>query len=290
MKKILSLVLVAIMVLSFAGCGSKDATKGMSAEEVLVAATEKSTTWESFEADMDMAMLMTIMGPEPTEITMKGTALFFMDPMRMKMTMDTSMGEDMKMTIEQYMVQEGDQFVTYQSTMGQWMKMVIDDPSMSGMLTMDPAQNMELFKKYLVGAEIVGEEKVNNMDALKIDLTVSFEMYKELIADNAAMDMGGFTSTGMLDSLAEVGDLTYTIWVEKETLQPVKYYMDFGDVMSKVGAAVGESTDMPAEMLSIYDDMEMTIIMTIKNIDNVSDFEIPQEALDAEEISMDFSN
>ena len=287
MKRILSILLIVVLAFSLGACsaGSKD----MTVEEIIGDATKNSTKWKNFDADIDIEMEMILYGEEATKFSISGDSTFYLEPqLRMKMMLETAMGEDMTAAIAQYMVQEDEMFITYQNIKGQWYKTTLEDQSLSGIMTIDPAENMELFLKHLKAAEIVAEEKVSGKDTYKIDLTVSFDMYKELIQKNASLDFGGVNNMGILETLSDAEDLKYTIWIEKKTLMPIKYYMDFSDVMSKIGTVLATQQNMPEDVAKAYENMKMVMVMEFKNVNKATAFEIPQEAIDAKE--RDFIN
>lgn len=285
MKRLFIIVLSIVMILSFSACTEKDLTSGKTAEEILEESILKSAEWESYEMDMSTEMEMNIPGQGNVEMTMQGTGQVFMKPMKMHMTLNMEMPQMEEMqTLEQYMVQENETFVIYQNMQDQWYKMVIDDPSLTEMMTMDPMENIQLFMKYLKSAEMVSEEVIKERDTVAIELTVSFDMYKELLEKNESLDVGGMSAMGIFESLSDMGDLTYTVWVDKSSLEIVKYYMDFSEAMSKIGEALASQEGFPAELSDIYKDSKMVMSMEIFNQNNVDDFEIPEAAKNAQDL------
>ncbi len=280
-----SITLVMVLIMSMAACGDKDLTADKSAKEILQESITKSAEWKSYEMDISTHMKMDVPEEGLMEMNMTGSGAVIMDPMKMHMTLDMEMPEmEQPQTMEQYMIQEEDGFTIYQNIEGKWYKMSISDPSLVEMMSMDPMENISLFMEYLKSAEVVGEEVIKERDAVKIDLTVSFDMYKEFLEKNSSMDVGGILGSGIMESLSDAGDLTYTVWVDKTSMEIVKYYMDLSEAMQKIGEAMADQDDALPELSDIYKDIKMEMTMEVYNQNGVEDFEIPQEAMDAEEL------
>lgn len=285
MKKILTVFILTVLVFSLSAC-STDMTKGKTAQEILEQSITKSAEWESYEMNLSTEMEMNIPEQGMVTTTMEGTGAVIMDPMKMRMILNIDMpqlGEPQ--SIEQYLIEEEEGFTIYQNIQNNWHKMVINDPSLVEMMSMDPVQNVELFMKYLKKAEITGEEVINDRDVVAVDLTVSFDMYKEFLENNQSMDIGNIVDSGIMDKLSGLGDLSYSIWIDKENLEIVKYHMDFSEAMQKIGAALVEDETVPGEVSDIFKDTKMDITMEILNQNAVEDFEIPEAAKNAKELS-----
>jgi len=285
MKRIVSITLAIALIFSITACAEKDLVSNKSAQEILQESITKSAEWESYEMNIITMMEMNVPEQGLVKMDMTGTGAVIMDPMKMHMTLEMDMPEmEQSQTMEQYMIQEDEGFAIYQNIEGQWYKMVISDPSLMEMMSMDPMENMELFMEYLKSAEVVGEEVVMEKDTVKIDLTVSFEMYKELLEKNDSLDVGGILGSGIMETISNMGDLTYSVWVDKSNLEIVKYYMDLSEAMQKIGEAMATEDEMLAEISEIYKDAKMEMTMEVYNQNNVEDFQVPQEAMDAQEL------
>lgn len=287
MKKLATLVLSLMLIISFTACSEGDMTKDKSAEEILEGAMTKATEWENYEMDIDSRMVMNIPIQGEMEMNINGHGVAFIKPLKMHMTMTVEMEQlPEPQSIEQYLIQEGDTLTIYQQLEGQWYKQVMEGSGMEQLASVDPIESIQLFMKHLKGAEIVEEGQINEKDAVKIDATVSFDMYKELIAGNQSLDMSLGLGTNVFDMLGEMGDLTYSIWVEKETLNVTRYEMDLTEAMNKMAEAMEGIEELPQEAVDAYKNSKMEMTITITNHNQAADFEIPEEALNAEEIPM----
>ncbi len=286
MKRIIiSITLTIALILSTSACSEKDMVSNKSAQEILQESITKSAEWKSYEMEITTLMEMNIPEQGLVQMDMSGTGVVIMDPMKMHMTLDMDMPElEQSQTMEQYMIQEEEGFVIYQNVEDQWYKMVISDPSLVEMMSMDPMENIGLFMEYLESAEVVEEEVIRERDTVKIDLTVSFDMYKELLEKNDSLDVGGILGSGVMETISNMGNLTYSVWVDKSNLEIVKYYMDLSEAMQKIGEAMTTQDEMLSEVAEIYKDAKMEMTMVVYNQNNVEDFEVPEEAMDAQEL------
>lgn len=283
--------LLALLVLSFfviiTGCSaSNEPVEDKTAQQIAEESFDKWYGIDSYNMDLSMNMKMS-MGSETVDISMAGQATVFQNPMKMKMVLDTTIpGMDQNMQITQYMVEE-DQIITiYQQLEDQWYKTVVDDPAMSQMMQMDPRENMELFMDNLIQAEIVSEEKVGERDTYKIDLLASSEIFDQLLEDMTNESLGLNSEMLGKDLFSKIGDMKYTVWIDKDTLETVKCYMDLTDNMRNLGNAMAEDQDAPEELKEVFSNMEMSMEYTILNHNNALDFTVPDEAKNAKELPM----
>ncbi|WP_026183745.1 DUF6612 family protein [Desulfitobacterium hafniense] len=287
-KKIVSLMLMLMCTLVLAACST--GTANVSQEKSPQQITEESfAKWYGLESyDMDMLMNMKFsVGDEVLDVSMTGKGAIFQKPMKMKMVMETTIpGIGQKMTIEQYAVQNEQEMAIYQQIENNWQKIIVDDPAMMETVYMDPKDNLKLFMDHLVSAEIIGEEKINGKDALKIKLVASGDIFDQIFQETAG-DMLGL-GNGLIsgDVFSQVGDMVYTIWVDKVTFDTLKCQMDLSENMRNIGKALAEEPNMPSELKDIFANAEMVMEYTILNQNSAQDFVIPEEAINAPEIEL----
>ncbi|MCG8482167.1 MAG: hypothetical protein MJA31_02565 [Clostridia bacterium] len=285
MKKILTILLCLTLLISMTACSGKDMTQGKAPEEILEEAITKAAEWENYEMALETHMIMDIPPQGEIEMNMTGVGVAFIKPLKMHMTMSMHMPQmEESQNIEQYIVQEEETFSIYQNYEGQWYKNVMEGEGIEELMSVDPMESIQLFVKHIKSAEIVEEEKINDKDAVRIDVTVSFDMYKELMETNGSLDMSAMFGMDVFEMLGSMGDLTYSIWVEKESLNVVKYHMNLSEAMNKMAEAMQEIEEVPQELIDVYQTSQMEMSVTLSNQNNVEDFEIPEEALNAEEI------
>lgn len=282
---ILFIVLISTMMLMSA-CSPKDLTKGKAPEKIVEESFAKWYELSNYDMDMTTKMKMS-MGQDVFDMSMTGKATAFQKPLKMKMVMETTIpGMDKKMTIEQYTVQEDQKMIIYQHVEGQWQKVVIDDPGLAKMMSMDPRDNLKLFMDNLTKAEVLGEEKLGERNTVKISLIASSKIFDQLLDETAGNSLGLGNDMIKPEVFSKIGDLKYNVWIDKNTLETIKCEMDLTDNMKNLGKALSEDPSVPKEIKDVFANMEMSMEYTISNQNTAQDFTIPEEAKNAKEIPM----
>ena len=130
-----------------------------------------------------------------------------------------------------------------------------------------------------------GSEEINGSEAVRYDGVIKGESMQEVMDSTgmteqlAALNMGSGE-----DLFANAGDLPISIWIDKEQLLPVKYEMDMTEMMQYI---MEKALAQELEGLVSTEEMQMTVskvfvTMIVKNFNGVEDFEVPEEALEAE--------
>lgn len=287
-KKTVSLILMIICTLALVACSTwtTNVSEGKSPKQMVEESFAKWYGLKSYDMDMLMNMKFSV-GDEALDMSMTGKGTVFQNPMKMKMVMETTIpGMAQKMTIEQYAEQNEQKMAVYQKIENNWQKITFNDPDMMEMMYMDPKDNLKLFMDHLISAEIIGEEKISGKDVLKIKLVASGDIFNQIFQDTAG-DMLGL-GNGMInrDVFSQIGDMVYTIWVDKATLDTLKCQMDLSENMRNLGKALGEEPDMPSEIKDVFANAEIFMEYTILNPDSAQDFVIPEEAINAPEIEL----
>ncbi|MFZ5942588.1 MAG: DUF6612 family protein [Bacillota bacterium] len=286
MLKFKRILLIGLLVMLVAtGCGTKDLTKGKSAQEIIEGTYEKMAQVQNY--DMNLQMQMKMETPEgKLDMTLDGKATIFQKPMLMKMvlqTKDPESGESV--AIEQYMEQTEKGLNVYQKVEEQWIKMSMNDPSLAEMMNMDPANNMKIFLENLKEAKILNqEEKVGEKDTVKIEMAASSEIYEDLMKQMPGMNFSQANMPFGPEFLSKMGDIKYVLWIDKLTLETVKTSMDLTENIQNLGKALVDSGTVPKELAGIFAGMEMSASYEIYNLDTAEKFEIPEEAKNGQEI------
>ena len=285
---ILLLLALSCLVILTACNGTSDLTQGKTPEQIVEEAFDKWYGLASYDMSMDMLMKMDF-GEGDMEITMNSDATVFQNPLKMKITSEVvlPMLEPPSMTIEQYMITEDGKLVLYQQAENSWQKMVTTDPATMELLQMDPKDNLKLFMDSLEKAEIVAEEKIEQMDTVKVELVASSKIFEKVMEQTAGNPLG--INEGLFDPaiFTQIGDLKYILWIDKATLNVVKGQMDLSENMRNLGTALAADPNMPVELKDAFAGMEFVASYTIKNHNRAQDFTVPEEAKNAEEISLD---
>lgn len=284
-KRIIFLIILSCITFMIACNGKPDLTEGKTGKQIIKESYQKASELNNYDMTIDMNMEMEPIGQEKLIMSIKGTGTIFLDPMKMKMEMKMDMTQQEEtLNMQQYLEQTNEGAVVYQKADGEWYKIVMEDPSFSELVGMDPVESLKLFMDNLKEVEIIEDEKVNGKDTLKIKLVASEEMYQELMKDNPALSMSGAMPFEMGNVMSEIGDVEYLIWVDKSTLEPVKYYMDLTDNMRNMGKALAKTNLMPEDALKMFESMVLTMDMQLSNLNKAKDFDIPEEAKSAQEI------
>jgi len=286
MFKKVSWFLVSLFLISFifTACGTKDLTKGKTAEEILKDVYTKMAEVKNY--DMNIKMNMNVEPPEqePVNINLQGQATVFQKPMVMKMSMIMDV-KGKKKNFQQYMEQNEGGMTIYQKIDDQWSKMALNDPAFSEMMNMDPSQNVKLYLENLKRAEILSDEKVGEKEIVKLEMILSSKIYDEML-----QQMPGGNLTGQLpfnsDILSKIGDIKGKIWVDKATLDIVKVTVDMTENMQNFGKALAENGGLPEEAAAMFSNMEISVEYEMLNQNKAVEFTIPEEAKNAPEMPM----
>lgn len=298
-KKILGLMMCVVLVLGcMTGCGKK------SDEELLTSSVTALNKAKSFEADVTMKGKMSVkLGEESQDmdINMTMNQTQFTDPMKAKTTMNVDvMGQ--KTTAETYMQKDGDKYVVYTGANGTWTKMSLGnlDEAMKSMGADIGSQFSDDVKKYTKKEDKTEGEKTY----LVYDYTVSAEEIQGMLegmTSSLGSMMPADESKEIMDTIVKsIGDITMTIWIDRETENIYRVECPMTDMMNNMFDAV---INMLAEQTSQSDEedsmgvaealsqmefsvSDMNMVMNYKNLDAATEFEIPQAALDAEEVSV----
>lgn len=282
-------LLISVLVLTACSTGSANLTPEKSPQQMVEESFDKWYGLKSYDMDMIVNMKISV-EEEVLDMSMTGQGTVFQNPMKMKTLMETTVpGMDQKVTIEQYAVQDEEKMTIYQHIGPIWQKTTIDDPVSMEMLTMDPRDNLKLFVDNLTSAEILGEEKIGDRDALKIKLVASGDIFSQLYQETIGSALGVGHEVINADIISQIGDMVYIIWVDKTTLDILKCQMDLSENMKSLGSALANDPnvpDFPAEMIDIFANIEMFMEYTVLNHNNARDFVIPEEALKAPEVEL----
>lgn len=272
------LLIISLLVTA---CGSKDLTKGKSAEEIIKESYQKMAETKNYDMNLEMQMKMQVPNQEAIDMTITGKATIFQDPMLMKMIMTTENPETGEpMDIEQYMEATEKGLLIYQHVENNWFKMVIEDPAMAEMLNMDPSKNIKIFLDNLKEAKILGTEKSGEKELVKIELVASSAIYDELTQQMPGMDLNQAMPFNP-ELLSKMGDMKYIIWLDKTTLDMVKTSMDLTENIQNLGKALGEQGQFPKEISEMFTGMEMSVSYEMMNLNKAEAIVIPEEAKNA---------
>lgn len=286
LKKLGALMLAGALMVSAVACGGTGETntgdKGaMSVADRIADSQKKMSEIKSASMDMNMIMNMSVKveGQDAQEmnITTSGKIDMFNDPLKAKMEMSMDMGEmGGKQDIQMYMEQVDGKIISYTGVAGQWGSMEVDA---SDIEQYSVKESSELYLNSMSDMKEVGTEQIDGKDAIKIEGVVKGEELKKIIDASGVAD--NLKSTGVDQAtfdkiLSSMGDFKMAIWLDADNYM-VKVEEDLTDMMTKVMEKMLEGTEQAGQIT--FTKVEMTA--TYKNMDQVEDFEIPEEAKNA---------
>ena len=250
-------------------------------EEVLTKAQEAMADVTSMGYDMTMDLSMGAEG-ETLAISTVTRADTVLSPLAMKAEMEMDLGDlggTTSMTI--YAKEQDGSYLTVVGAPDEAGKMTWQSSSMDALGDLENLSGTDSLQLYLDSIQnfTQGEsETVNGVEATRYDGVILGEDLSEVIAASGALSQLDSLGMGeMSDLFTDMGDLPVSLWIAKETYYPVKYEMDLTEMMQSIldktlseqlGADIGLTVEQAA------------LSMTIRDINQVGEIEIPAEALE----------
>ena len=326
MKKVLATGLVGVMSMTaLVGCGSKDSKDSSTGDSVKIPsepieiakmASERTAELDSYELNGKLNFDISAAG-QTVKATADMNAVYFKDPMKMKMDFDIATEADGKkqdISVDAYFMKEDDTYVIYAGlgAEGQtsWVKMGLDPSETNQKQLIDAldvasksdSKNTEDAWKGM--EDCLSLDKENNTDdATALLVSVTADQIKKAYEEGAKADKTAATSAET--SLAQVGmttddlfealgtisvnmsvntDQVYWKSIKMDLAKPAQGLID--SIMSKameMYGAYAEDVDTSAFEIKISAcDFELNY----DKYNKASDFEIPEEAKNAKEINL----
>lgn len=280
-KRIGVIVMGAVVALALLGCGgSKEEAKQM-----LVDAQEKMKDVQSMDFSMNMEMDLEAVGQQ-VAMKISGDMSIIEDPVQAKMVLQIDVGEGAE-TMELYAKQDGDQITMYSGTGTNYSKQVLTLPEFESQIAQyDANQNIEKYIEMFSDIEHGGSETYNGKSCTKVVGIVSGEKFQEVLNTTGSgldsLEDAGLSSEQLQSIFSGIDDLEINIWIDNETGYIAGYEMDMTKMLQQVYDNLMDSL-MGDSGISVEAKInKMSIEMTMENINNVEEIEIPQAALDTE--------
>lgn len=271
----------------------EEAVKEADPKELVLEAEKNMQALENYGFKMDMVMHMDTKTQGTMDMTMVSDAKMVMKPkmlMQMDSTIDISAGDQnqsMPMTI--LVEQTDDAIMMYQNVADQWAKTKIGDAADSSMideLIGNPADNLASYTNNMESATISGEENVDGQDCHKIDLVLTKDALKDVLDSFNGTESLGVDAEAILSdeaALEQIGDLTVTLWVGKDSKTIVKESIDISNIMK-----LGLQSTLAAQGLAEdeLNDIKVTMDITYVNYETAPEITIPEEAKNAPETAL----
>jgi len=278
------------------------------ARAIYFAASEKSNAWDNYDMDAKIKMSMNVPDAQgnmhPFNMDMNMYMTLFMNPIKAKINLSMTMPGMENMPVQpimnMYMTVDEEaitQYIGMADETGElkWIKQTIKiDEKLSGLMKNDQEamqKNKELVEKYTKDVKYFGKYVQDGKTLLRLQYILSGDIYKEMFADfsevmpepaseEEAMAYEMIQNIGNID----IGDLSYIIYVDEATGEMVKMEIDLGDAVSSMASGMIEAMGMPPETVEVLKSLKADMSVEFLNINSAKDFEIPKEALEAQDI------
>ncbi|HIT88525.1 MAG TPA: hypothetical protein IAB62_12795 [Candidatus Coprocola pullicola] len=287
-KKAIGYILAITMAVSMTACNSattEGETAALTPEEIIQAAETKIQEATSVESEMDMEIVMSMTGQN---FSMKTNSIMsvFVEPLKAKMNTTVDVSELGSNNVEMYIGQEDGKTMMYTNMMGNWIKQEITQEQMT---PYDTQQSMVKYLDSSTGLKEVGKEEVNAEEATKYEGVIARDTLAETMQSvgttkNLEALLAGIDMTS--DQLYEgLSDVKVAVWINAEGY-PVKYEMDMTEMTQGLMRKVMQTSGVSAQEAAKLDVSTAKLSIINKNINNVTDFEIPEKAILATEVSL----
>ncbi len=268
MKKLVAMILAAIMIMSLCGCRTNPLTakrdiSSMTPNEAVGQAMQQMRSAESFRLDAEVGFTLSAMG-QTVKMNMHVTAEQTQNPERchIQMTMNTGFET---VQVESYTVKDGDDYIIYTgSPAGTWTKAESPDNQFSS--------------DYQLDSEIdyteVGTETVNGEVCTHYAGTISAEKLLDVIGSLEELEGLGLDLSDP-NALGQSGDLTVDVWVSQSTGRLARFSVDVTPLMEGAYASLLQAVDMDLEIGDVILQYDFT------GYNEIAPIEIPAEVLEA---------
>lgn len=285
-------------------------TTPVDAKAIFTAANNKSYDWKSYDADVKMNMSMDMPDAAGSVSTMNMNMnmymTLFMNPLKAKINADVVVnvaGQEMSQPfMNMYMTMDDkglNQYMGMNDGTGTytWMKQTVTNEMFGDLLKYDKetiAKNKEITEKYIKDIKYFGKYKDEaGRTLLRLEYTMSGDIYKDMLGESIEQmpEPTNEQETATLEALkalvnGEFGDFKCIVYVDEATEEIVKYEMNLGDILQIVMSSMTDLFgEIPQDELDMLKSIKAYMVMEILNVDKATDFEIPEEALNAPEMS-----
>lgn len=302
MNKFLALMMcLTLTVCSLAGCAKSE-------KEVIKNSVSKINNAKNFEMESTMGGKMTISVAGTTQdvdMDMKMSGTYFLDPMKAK-TSATVTSAGVSTTTDSYMQKDGDDLVMYtKSSDSDWNKIKMENAASIMQSSGDMSKQLsEDSTKYVKKDDQTENDKTYNVYEYTVSAKENQDMMEELMTSltgSISSIMDEKEIKDLLDTIiSNMGDIKMTIWFDSEEENIYKITYSITDMMnkvleglmSKIKETASSNSDDSVDLSSALADAKITVkdmnmTCVYKNVDSAADFEIPEEALKAQEVTSD---
>lgn len=283
-------------------------TEPVDAKALYFAASDKSYEWDNYDIDAKINMSVNVPDDEgnvqPFDMDMNMYMTIFMNPFKAKINASMLVPgmEDLALQpiMNMYMIVDEENITQYMGMADEtgelkWIKQTIAMSMLSDLIKNDEetiAKNKELTEKYTEDVKYFGKYSEDGKTLLRLQYILSGDIYKEMFADFSEVmpepaNEEEAMAAEMIQNIAnmDIGDLTYIVYIDEATGEMVRMEMDLAEMVSSMVSGMTEITGMPPEAMEVFKSLKAVMTMDILNINSAEDFEIPEEVLNAPEMS-----
>lgn len=284
---------LAMGVSTVTACGTKTVSMPQEPKDIAKLASERTAELNSYELKGTAGIAMDVMG-QKVDMDIDINAVYFKDPMKMKMDMkmvNNAAGKDAsedekEMTASMYFMKEEDNYVMYMGMEDTWSKTT---------MSKDDEQYKELIEMLDKGmtstddsfSDLYTKADTQPKDQTMLELKITGEKLAEEIeksgADTSALESAGAS----LDMIKQLGEIPISMGVDNDNVYWKSISVDLKDIIQSVFDTVLEQYK---GMLGEGQEISMSVDkcqmeLTYDNYNKATDFELPEEAKNAQEVN-----
>ena len=283
MKRTAALGAAALLTLSLAACSSGNA------DGTVAAALEKAKSATSVDAVLEMTAEYTT-EEQNLSVINRMTLTTFQDPLKIKaeVALDMASGEDtFNQTITMYAQKEGEDLVQYATDGSYWAKQTTTQDVLD---TYNVGDTLSAYVSAASGFRKNGTETVNGADAEKYTGSITGKPLVEILETNGYLESISSMSEDQQEkikaNLESLPAAEVAVWVDQEGYL-VQMEMDMMKVVSNMEANIDETLGHPTttDEETTNELVASSVRLTCSNFNAATDFELPAEALEAEDLT-----
>jgi hypothetical protein len=272
MKSWSFVMVLCLLTMLTAACGNGTAMK-QDPKEAVAAAFKQLATYKNYHMTMDVESAGKINGTDAKSVV-KSEIDFQQNPLLVKneMNIDSENGSTkINSHILQYMEKSGDKILVYTNVNNRWLKQTLPQGDYNPLKDAENAmKSLKSVTKTSEDANVAVFEVVPNRDYVKNKIQHQLQMM-------------GMKDVAVNDELIKaVGDLKYTVTIDKKTANITQINMDLTDFMARFGKALANLSKAPSDQKKaieqVFSNMKVNTTIYFSNFDKVGKITIPAEA------------
>lgn len=275
-RKLLSLLLMlCITAMLAAACSLPGVSRSITADpkETVTKGYQKLNSLKNYHMSMELKTSMSLQGKNINSVMNSDTDVQ-KNPMVCKNTYHIISDIDAKrteQTMVQYIEESGDQFAVYSNIRNQWIKQTIPKDGFN------PVNDYEEHIKAITSVVLKNEDAATAV----FDVVADGNALRGQIQRNLAA-IGIQKSNISNDLFKDIGDLKYSVTIDKKTATVCKIDMDLSDIMAKIGSNIAVSNEIPEAqkefIKDMFDDMSIKSSVAFSQLNGVDKIVVPEEA------------